>query len=504
MHSSWTAHTVSEPSAAARQVPSAYVQRLRAHSKRAWHVFNGMMALGELDRCYGPLLAAHIFLTRGQPSHTLSQREVARHATLPYDRVKDQMQRLEALGLLIHEREGNRWRTTLLPFLPLADAVGILARARAWSDDQATSYLVDLADRGVRLPWALHGTAARRDAPAAAGAGPGDASVVHELAAAIAAFERGDLHALHCHLDAVIRSLPARQDEPQDADTHAQTGRWAASDPRPGGAQASLPGSPPSDPVITPPTTPVVTPPTARRTAPQHAKSAPLKQNRIPNRRSESVRSIRLPCPIATSKVADGRTAQSAGGLHDRHAEEARSLLVGEGIYPANVSRFASLPLWVIQAAIAAANVSSGHPHRPGRIVERLDAYARGLWRPAMVDPSGCAPPSPVLVVEHAAPQSTAGHDDRRQSGTNTDTHSAAPAVQWSAVLNDLRGEMQPAEFDTWLSDTQLVALSDQTAVIAVPNVFIRERITATYQGGIERLLHHHAGRTLDVSVVIG
>ena len=343
--------------------------------------------------------------------------------------------------MLVHEREGNRWRTTLLPFLPLATARETLMRARSWCVDQATAYLADLAASGVRLPWTLERRTVATCPPTAQS--PADADDIGALLdAAQLAHARGDMLAALDHVSQAAQAL-----EQASANLRGDQGHHPSTLPLPdandGDDHLVVPASDPQMPptchtAITPASSPCRT----RRGAPQHANRTSLNQDRNPNRESESRfpphGSVRTPAQRTegdrTHIVSDGSAPCAP------HNETVRTL-VTESVYPGNVRRFADLPHTVVQAAAEATGLPLGHPHRAGRLIERLDAYRAGLWQPRSAVGSTDGEAQSLV---------SAGQSDRAQAAqhqaTASDESTNNRDTLWTAVLADLARELSASE----------------------------------------------------------
>lgn len=481
---------------------NARTQRLRAHSKRAWDLYNGLMAIGELDRYYGPVLAAHIYLTRGRSSHTISQRDVARQANLPLDRVKDQMHRLEAMGMLSHTREGNRWRTTLLPFLPLDAAMQSIAHARSWSEEATAAWLVDLAEHGVRLPWVL-GSSALPTSTMVAAAATGHEDIRAQLDAAQSAYARGDLRDALEHASLAVHAL-----EQAGTALHDDLDSVHRAPPLPTPHAIAPTGDPPIPPAHSPALPPASSPRGSRKTAARHADRASLNQDQNLNRESESVLPPQQAGPTSAGRAGRKKhTSTPDNGDNFRTDTETVYALVSEGVYPGNVRRFADLPHDVVQAAAAATGLPPGHMHRAGRLIERLEAYRAALWQPL---PAGVGPATDVKRTSDKRHTSVELSDridimqlQQRQPVSGDGTGGCERDVLWASVLGDLARELSASEVDTWFRDTRLLELSATRAVIGTANVFTRDIIATTFSEHLEQIMAKHIGRVTTVELVI-
>jgi len=73
----------------------------------------------------------------------------------------------------------------------------------------------------------------------------------------------------------------------------------------------------------------------------------------------------------------------------------------------------------------------------------------------------------------------------------------------WQHILEQLRGEMPPNEFATWLQPTQLLELEANDAVVATPNIFVRQHIEACFQDRLSEALRVAVDRPVQLHVVI-
>ncbi len=73
----------------------------------------------------------------------------------------------------------------------------------------------------------------------------------------------------------------------------------------------------------------------------------------------------------------------------------------------------------------------------------------------------------------------------------------------WHQVQGQLEREVPHAEFTTWLKHTALLAIDGDEAVVATPNIFVRQQIETHYQAVLETALHRVFNRSLAVLLVI-
>lgn len=110
----------------------------------------------------------------------------------------------------------------------------------------------------------------------------------------------------------------------------------------------------------------------------------------------------------------------------------------------------------------------------------------------------------PSLRGPSKAPNATAGQPaalapDPEQRGSRLD-HSQI----WAAVLTDLQGHVPGHEFATWFMESALLDLSDDRAVVGVPNIFARDHVERCYRDILGERLSGVVCRHVDVQVVIG
>src|SRR5687767_6755702 len=69
----------------------------------------------------------------------------------------------------------------------------------------------------------------------------------------------------------------------------------------------------------------------------------------------------------------------------------------------------------------------------------------------------------------------------------------------WRAALGELQVSLSPANFETWLRDTQLVDVDDQRFRIAVPNGFAKDWLETRYRSLISQTLARVVGYSVQV-----
>src|SRR3954470_23566987 len=119
---------------------------------------------------------------------------------------------------------------------------------------------------------------------------------------------------------------------------------------------------------------------------------------------------------------------------------------------------------------------------------------------------SSGTPSSPVPRAarsEHARPIATVislVHPTRQRPLHTTGSHRRMDAKQvWRAALGELQVSLSPANFETWLRDTQLVDVDEQRFRIAVPNGFAKDWLESRYRSLISQTLARIVGYSVQV-----
>jgi chromosomal replication initiator protein len=73
----------------------------------------------------------------------------------------------------------------------------------------------------------------------------------------------------------------------------------------------------------------------------------------------------------------------------------------------------------------------------------------------------------------------------------------------WRAALGELQVSLSPANFETWLRDTQLVDVEEQRFRIAVPNGFAKDWLETRYRSLISQTLARIVGYSVQVEFVV-
>ncbi len=74
----------------------------------------------------------------------------------------------------------------------------------------------------------------------------------------------------------------------------------------------------------------------------------------------------------------------------------------------------------------------------------------------------------------------------------------------WRAALGELQVSLSPANYETWLRDTQLVDVDEQRFRIAVPNGFAKDWLETRYRSLISQTLARIVGYSVQVEFLIG
>ena len=92
----------------------------------------------------------------------------------------------------------------------------------------------------------------------------------------------------------------------------------------------------------------------------------------------------------------------------------------------------------------------------------------------------------------------------RQPIATQQDPPQKMDAKQvWRAALGELQVSLSPANFETWLRDTQLVDVDDQRFRIAVPNGFAKDWLETRYRSLISQTLARIVGYSVQVKFAV-
>ena len=73
----------------------------------------------------------------------------------------------------------------------------------------------------------------------------------------------------------------------------------------------------------------------------------------------------------------------------------------------------------------------------------------------------------------------------------------------WQAVLKDLTAQVSREDYETWLRPTSLLEIQDGAAIIATPNVFVRQELESRYLDMLTSALQGILGYDVEVQFVI-
>src|SRR4249920_375719 len=73
----------------------------------------------------------------------------------------------------------------------------------------------------------------------------------------------------------------------------------------------------------------------------------------------------------------------------------------------------------------------------------------------------------------------------------------------WRAALGELQVALSPANFETWLRETQLVDVDDNRFRISVPNGFAKDWLDTRYRSLISQTLARIVGYSVQVEFVV-
>src|SRR6476659_3414597 len=110
--------------------------------------------------------------------------------------------------------------------------------------------------------------------------------------------------------------------------------------------------------------------------------------------------------------------------------------------------------------------------------------------------PRSSRPWFPRCRPASSRPESIPPQQDRRLD------HMDAKQV-WRAALGELQVSLSPANFETWLRDTQLVDVDDQRFRIAVPNGFAKDWLETRYRSLISQTLARIVGYSVQVEFTV-
>ena len=122
---------------------------------------------------------------------------------------------------------------------------------------------------------------------------------------------------------------------------------------------------------------------------------------------------------------------------------------------------------------------------------ERVSTGRRGHSRFARLPPAVALDPWSALPIHR--PHTTTGRIERMDA-----------KQVWRAALGELQVSLSPANYETWLRDTQLVDVEDNRFRISVPNGFAKDWLETRYRSLISQTLARIVGYSVQVEFVIG
>ena len=144
-------------------------------------------------------------------------------------------------------------------------------------------------------------------------------------------------------------------------------------------------------------------------------------------------------------------------------------------------------------------------PSAPGRSRVRPPVTGSGMDPGASSgcagDPSG-VPSSPGSRDPRSAPLAAAEFVLHHHLDRDTIDRMDAKQV-WRAALGELQVSLSPANFETWLRDTQLIDVDEQRFRIAVPNGFAKDWLENRYRSLISQTLARIVGYSVQVEFAI-
>lgn len=105
------------------------------------------------------------------------------------------------------------------------------------------------------------------------------------------------------------------------------------------------------------------------------------------------------------------------------------------------------------------------------------------------------------LLKHQAPPPARPGQDEPVADAVAAAKH--APSQLWAAVQERLRPALDPGEYATWLEPTRLLEIDGDIAVVATPNIFVRDEIERRYKAECVAQLAAVTGRPCSLELVI-
>ncbi len=219
---------------------------------------------------------------------------------------------------------------------------------------------------------------------------------------------------------------------------------------------------------------------------------------------SDRTDAITISAEMRSPTYEDQHTRSSGGDggqSHDITDESARvtpgaAQLEEEGVVDLGVLReLCQCPAAQVEQVVryVARCRSADDPRRPGLIVHLL---RRGFGLGRRLSPR---PRQTSADTGNASP----GQPPQESAVPAPSTPPAPLMEAWQQVLIQVKREVPRDQFTTWLKPTVLLAIDGDEAVVATPNIFVRQEVEAHYRAVLEAALRQVLDRRLTVLVVI-
>ncbi|MDQ5854180.1 MAG: hypothetical protein M3380_19355, partial [Chloroflexota bacterium] len=176
-------------------------------------------------------------------------------------------------------------------------------------------------------------------------------------------------------------------------------------------------------------------------------------------------------------------------------ADGSRVLLQAEGVVSTEViAELSTIPKDELEAIQRYVDQQRNVTCRPGLLVWLARrGMGQGLLRGRQVCRTRSA----------AGQQGLSSLSGNAMTGSATLPDDPALIQLWRDVLASYRASETTEDFMTWLDSTSLVELVDGTAVIATPNVFVRDVVAERYQADLQSTLVATLGELVTVQLII-
>ncbi len=209
-----------------------------------------------------------------------------------------------------------------------------------------------------------------------------------------------------------------------------------------------------------------------------------------------------------TVKKHDLNVGMVGNGLPKRQGSDIGNTPVTRHLIEAGVTNGAVLqelntkPVAEI-AAICRYVAAQPNSYNPAGLVVAL---ARQGFGTLLLRPHRVRRPQPKWPAYGSADQARQDEQSSAQDGRLRDKYvpSNEHVQLWADVQATLAQRMPLSEFDTWIRETYLAALTDDQAFIGTPNVFARDKLSMDYLNAIADALQVVTGNPYAVEVVIG